>query len=443
MRQLRPYQANGVEFIKSRDHSGLFVDMGLGKTAITLHALLDLPRPVLVVGPIRVIETVWEAEAEEWLDCLPLSFQVVRGSPAERRKLMTNPAAVYLINPELLEWFLAEKGLKPKTLVIDESSMFKNPSSLRFRTLRKALPTFERRIILTGTPTPNSLLDLWSQIFILDRGERLGKSFTQYKHRFFRTTDYMGYNWEPVEGAFEEITRLVSDIILRVDSKTALPPRTVIDNVVRIALPGQAMKEYTNMEKNAFTKLLGGEVSAVNAAAVSMKLRQMASGFVYDEDKNTHPVHQAKIKATEEILEETGSPVILVYQFAHELEALRVAFPHGVKMSSEAVVPFNRGEIPLLFLHPQSGGHGLNLQKACHTMVIFSGSFSFDHMAQTKARIDRSGQEHTVVFHYLTATNTIDEVLLQVQQEKLDTQTAVLEAIKKYGDKKLKRQDHQ
>lgn len=431
----RDYQAAGLEFVESHPCGGLFLDMGLGKTGVMVlsFALANLPRPILLVGPIRVIETVWETEAAKWFDSQGLTFSLVRGTPTERANAMAVKADVYLTNRELLPEVLAQRQWE--TLVIDESTLFKNPSTKGFKTLRKHLAKIPRRYILTGTPTPNSLLDLWSQIFILDLGERLGKSFYQFRNRFFKQTDWQGFKFEPLPGAEEKITELISDIIFRVQNPKL---SDAIHNEVFVTLPTPARKAYKELEDQAMTVLAEENVSAATAAAAMMKLRQVASGFVYDDNGETVEVHREKIDATRSVLDETGSPVIVVYNFRHELEALKKAFPQGVEFSSPIQDPWDQGKVPLMFLHPQSGGHGLNLQYGGHTMVIFSGSFSYEHMSQTMARIDRQGQKTTPVFHYLIAKDTIDELILEVLRTKEKNQTRVLGRLQEYACAKLK-----
>lgn len=435
-RTLRPYQIQAVDFIRSRPASAILADMGLGKTAATLHAMLDLPKPILLVGPIRVIETVWRQEAQEWPDTKGLTFSLVRGSPADRKQALRDRADVYLANPEVLEGIFHDFPAKFKSLIVDESSMFKNPSTKRFKTIRKALPSFERRVILTGTPTPNSLQDIWSQIFILDQGARLKSSFYAFRNRYFEQTDYQGFVFAPREGAKEHITELISDIALRIEAKGNLPDREVLWNDINITLPKPAAKIYKDLEDKALFELQNDSISAATAAAALMKLRQVASGFVYTDRGDVEEVHLEKIKAVQEILDETSPPVVLVYQFKHELAALQKAFPQGKVFDSNLIDDWNDGKIPLLFLHPASGGHGINLQKPCHTMIIYSSSFSFEQMAQTVARIDRQGQQHPVVIHSILAENTVDSLLKKVLREKASTQSSILSLIKDYAAQK-------
>jgi SNF2 family DNA or RNA helicase len=415
------------------------MDMGLGKTGTTLLALAQVLGPTLLVGPIRVIETVWAQEALLWAETRHLKFSLVRGTPKQRREALQAKADIYLVNPELLGEAIEGRD-DWMNLVIDESSMFKNPSTKRFKLLRKNLKRFRRRIILTGTPAPNSLMDLWSQIFILDMGQRLETAFFRFKSRYFYQVDYQGFKFAAHDGAMERITKLISDVVLRLDARDILEPRYPINNPIAVTLPAEARQLYDRMEREAFIRLSEDDtITAANAAAAMMKLRQVASGFVYDDDHKTVPIHDEKLKALDSILGETGSPVIVVYNFQHELAALRDRFPAGVTLDDWDQEQWDRGEIPLLFLHPASGGHGLNLQYGSHTMVVFSGSFSYEQMSQTKARIDRQGQVNPVVFHYLVATDTVDEVILHVLKDKAKTQGDVLGRIKEYGNAALNR----
>lgn len=438
-RTLRPYQAQSVQFLKDKEAAALFMDMGLGKTATMLHALLSMPRPILLIGPIRVIESVWMQEAKLWPATQGLTFSLVRGSPAARRRALDASADVYLVNPEVQDEAL-EALPTGGTLVIDESTLYKNPSSKRFKSLRKSLKKFSRRFILTGTPMPNSLMDLWSQIFILDRGERLDTAFHRFKSRFFRQTDWQGFVFEPIEGAADKVSELISDITFRLDAKDHLPAREVIHNPVMVCMGSKARSLYEKLEADAFATLRSEKtITGANAAANLMKLRQVASGFVYNDDGETEVIHRSKIEAVAEVLDQTGSPVVLVYHFQHELAALRKAFPHGVTMDQWNQADWDAGKIPLLFLHPQSGGHGLNLQYGSHTMIIFSASFSFEHMAQTMARIDRSGQVHPVVFHHIRSLDTVDDLLAAVLDRKERDQSTLLQMVKDYVNEKTAR----
>ena len=451
LRVLRDFQEEAVDKILEKPALALLLDMGFGKTTVFLHAALELPKPILLLGPIRVIETVWEKEAGEWAATDELVFSLVRGSPEQRVAALAKPADIYMTNRELLAEVLGAKyGPKFQTLIIDESTLYKNPSTKGFKTLRKFLKRFKRRYIATGTPRPNSLMDLWAQYFILDQGERLDTSFTRFKHTFFYATDYQGYNLTPHDWAEDEILQSVADVSFRVepDVLKTLPP---LENVVELDLPYRARKIYETMEKEAFVeikrKLKTAEFTAATAASKLMKLRQLASGFAYDDEGSATQVHNVKIEVSREIVDGTGSPVIVVYQFKHELEALLKEFKEGVEgfvfgrtpvngkktdLAKKHEELWNAGKIPVLLLHPQSGGHGLNLQFGGHTMIVFSGTPSYEQMSQVKKRIDRPGQTHPSVYHYLTVKNTVDEWVLRVLKTKSETEASSLKLLMEY-----------
>lgn len=436
-RELRPYQELGRDFAQENKSAGLFMDMGLGKTAVILHALADLPGPTLLVGPLRVVETVWHREALEWEATERMSFSLIRGTPKQREKAMLLPADVYLVNPEMLEYVLTHGDCPTfRNLVIDESTLFKNPSTKRFKLIRRHLRMFERRILATGTPTPNSLMDLWSQIFILDGGERLGTAFGKFQRKYFYTTDFQGYKWEAHDWAQEEILGLCKDVLYRISAKDVLKRDEPFHNPIVLDLPPKAQRLYDEMAKNAFLTISKQEtLSAATAAANLMKLRQMASGFSYTDEEGTVQIHTAKVDALREIVESSqGRPLIVVYQFNHELEALQKAFPKGWVFTAELQDDWNEGAIPILFLHPQTGGHGLNLQYGGSEMVIFSSTFSYEQITQVMGRIDRQGQENPVVFHHLIARGTVDELLKEVIDGKSKNQASVLAMIKEYAD---------
>jgi SNF2 family DNA or RNA helicase len=436
MLSLHDYQKKAIEWILSHKSSGVFADMGLGKTAIVLHAVKQLPQPVLIVGPIRVVEGVWAAEARVWGETKDLTFRLLRGAPKARKTALSGPpSSIYLVNPELLEEILTNPD-RPAfgTLVVDESSMYKNATTQRFKVLKKHLDLFDRVVILTGTPTPNSLMDIWSQIYLLDKGERLGKNQFSFKSKYFEQKDYMGFVFEPRPGAMETVTDKVADLVMRIDAKDHLPERTVIHNQVTLELPSPVRKIYEDMKRQAFAKInTDSEISAVNAVAALMKLRQVASGFVYNDEGGVEHLHSEKIDALKEVIDETGSPIIVLYNFNHELEGLKKAFKHGVVFDSPLIEDWNKGKISLMFLHPASGGHGVNLQYGGHTMVIFSSSFSYEQMSQATARIDRQGQKHPVIFHSLIVRDSVDELIFETLLNKSHNQTSILKRIKEYA----------
>ena len=449
---LRVYQGKAIEFGLSHPQAGFFLNMGLGKTATMETIIMECRRfgvgPALVVGPIRVIETVWRQEAKLWSHLKDLTFSLVRGTEAERIEALKVEADVYLINPEHLVWLFSILGDGPyqfETLVIDESSMFKNVGSKRFKALRFKVKWFSRRYILTGTPTPNKLLELWPQVFLLDEGKRLGTSFTKYKQRFFAPVDRWGYVWEPVEGAKEKIYELIADLVLRTDANDYIDMPSQIYNRIELKLPPKARKIYREVEDQAFSTISEGSIiTAANAAVALGKCRQIANGLVYINDgADVEFIHDEKLVATEEIIEETGSPVIVVYNFKHELAALKKklkAYSPVVlsesKDASKTILAWNAGKIQVLLLHPASGGHGLNLQQGGFTMIWFGLTFSYEQYIQTIARILRQGQTQSVMLHILIMKDTVDELLEKVLAGKAAGQEDLFKYLKQYGDKR-------
>lgn len=437
--QLRPSQEVMVQHLLDHNHAGLFVDMGWGKTIAMLRALWEMEEgPTLLVAPIRVIQSVWRQEARKW--GIALSFSLVYGKPKERLAALDKKADIYLINPENLVWLFNQKKLpKFQILIVDESSMFKNVGSKRFRKLRYKIKNFKRRYILTGTPTPNSLLELWPQMFMLDQGERLGRTAGAYKSRFFHAVDYHGWKFEPNEGAKEIIYDRVQDIVLQQGGNLpGLPEFTY--NRIRVTLDPKHKKFYDDIEEEALATFDGVTITAANVVSGMMKCRQISNGMFYDNDGKAVELHTKKIDALKEVIEETGSNVIVVYNFRHELAAIQKKLkeykPVVLNRDKDAVEKWNAGEIRVLLLHPASGGHGLNLQDGGHTMVWFGLTFSYEQFAQTIKRIHRSGQQHPVVCHFITARGTVDQLMWRVLRSKEKGQAELLKALEDYRSEK-------
>jgi SNF2 family DNA or RNA helicase len=429
--------------------------MGLGKTVIALTAIQQMlaaggVRGVLVLGPIRVVETVWRQEAEQWEHLTGrLRFSLVRGTPQQRLAALAAPADIYLTSFSLVKWlFSTLRGVYPfDMLVVDESSAFKAPGAQRFRVMKYAIKRFTRRVIMTGTPSPNSLLELWPQFYLLDEGERLGTSFGRFKARFFVPIDFNQYTWVPRTGARERIQDLINPISVRLDRADYLDLPPVTYNTVKVSLPEEAMTLYRDFERKMFLKLdETTELEAVNAAVLTGKCLQLANGAVYTSPDPDRPemktavhVHDAKLEALEEIVDETGSPVMVAYQYEHDLARLqqwRVA-PHlggkQTRPTSELVSAWNAGELPLLYVHPASAAHGINMQSGPgHTLVFFSQTWSAEQRTQLIARLDRSGQTAPVVVHDIIAERTVDELAHSVVKRKLRTQSALLDALSLY-----------
>lgn len=461
---------------------GLFLDMGLGKTITTASAIVQLLARreiygVLLVAPRRVVDTVWAQEARDWEHTQGLRFSVVRGSVRQRRQALSRRADIYLVNPELVEWVVNElqNGIAPHidVLVIDESSRFKSPSTKRFRALRDVIGYFKRRYILTGTPRPQGLLNLWSQIFLLDRGHRLGTDYDRFRMRFFEPSDYGGNRYVPRPGAEDYIKQLISDIVITIPSKGNVELPDISYNNVYVDLPEEARGAYDDFERHMFLEieearaqaeaadLLGTArtITAVNAAVLSMRCHQFANGAVFLDPPEPEMLdgverprgprewevfHDEKLDALEEIIEETGSPVLVAYQFKHDLDRIQKRFakrgPLPVLSDSlnaaqtEALVnAWNAGAIPILLAHPKSAGHGLNLQKGPgHTLVFFSLTWSVEQHDQMIKRIWRSGQESPVIIHYLIANDTVDEAILLSVHTNAEAQQNFLDALRAY-----------
>lgn len=445
--RLRSCQKRAALSLLRRPAFGLLMDMGLGKTVSTLSAIKALRkrreiRAACIVAPLRVVETVWKQEAHLWAHTRRLKFSVVRGNENRRLDALRAPADIYLINYELLPWL---SKLKPDLwpfdmLVLDESDNVKSASSERFKGLRyRMLKHMTHRAILTGTPTPNSLLDIWSQIYVLDDGARLGTSFNRFKERFFRQTDYYGYRWEPYPQSYETVMRLISDITLRLDNKDWIELPDLIEVPVPVVLPSAARELYDEHEERMFIALSEDKyVEAVSRGVLTMQCQQIANGAVYDDEEDhtswTH-IHDAKIDALREILR--PEPTMVAYWFRHDLERLRAAFPEAAVMTrqntAEIVRDWNKGKLPLLFVHPRAASHGLNMQFSGNVIVFFSLNWSFGARTQFIHRIRRPGQTSRKVYvKDIYAVNTVDELIREAWAHKDQGQRALLDGLRAY-----------
>ncbi|MEM9358385.1 MAG: DEAD/DEAH box helicase [Pseudomonadota bacterium] len=446
---LRDYQWRAVAFAKEVEKCALWIDMGRGKTVSTLTAISELRREfeaekILVIAPKRVIEMVWPVEVDKWTHTRDLQVTVLNGDAGRRARLIQqDKAPIHAIGRELIPWLIdtLAKWRMPwpyDMIVIDESSSFKSPSAKRFKKLRRVTPHACRVVELTGTPSPNGLLDLWSQIFLLDGGERLGKTFTAYKNKYF-TSDYNQYNWELREGAKEKIYEAISDIVFVDDS----PPQDVpIENDVFVELPAKYRKQYRELEREFILSLSEAtNIVAQSAGVLTGKLLQFTSGAVYvGEDRETAIVHNLKLDAVEEIIDGVqGSPVLIAYQYRHELDRLRERFPQTVTLDegNDVVERWNRGEIAILAVHPASAGHGLNLQFGGHNLIIMGLNWSYELYAQLVKRLARSGQKHTVTVHRIQMKDTVDERVTNSWREDAGTQSDLLNALRKDIEERL------
>ena len=441
-RDLHDYQRFCVEFIEAHLQCGVFLDMGLGKTAIALTAVAHLlydsfeVSRVLIIAPLRVARDTWIAELDKWEHLGGLKLERVLGTPKERIAALSRRADLYVINRENVEWLVrhyAGRKLPFDMLVIDELSSFKNSRAKRFLALKKVLPQFSRVVGLTGTPAPNGLEDLWPQIYLLDRGTRLGRTMRSYLDLYFDTPNsWTPYRREPRPGAEEAIYRRIGDICvsMRATDHLRMPER--VDNVVELSLSAREEKLYRRMERDMLLPYADGDVLALNAASLAGKLLQLANGAVYDEFHNVRVIHDRKLDALEDLIEgANGRPVLVAYWFKHDLQRIQERFHVREIRTSRDIADWNSGKIPVACIHPASAGHGLNLQAGGNTLIWFGLTWSLELYQQTNARLWRQGQRaDTVVIHHIIAENTIDEQIMDALERKDTTQTALMNAVK-------------
>ena len=423
---LHNYQRRVAQHIVDHPASAVFLHVGLGKTAATLTALLaaDDAISILVVAPKKVAEETWLAERDLWAP--ELTMRVITGNPKQRMSGVLSPERVHVVSFDNVEWLVKTFGAKwpYNVLVLDESQKVKDPSTNRFKALKKVRHLFDRVILLSATPASESRLGLWSQYFLADGGQRLGKTFTSYKEAFFES-DYMGWSTTIRRGAEEKINARIADITIamKADDYLDLPER--IDIVNPISLPN--MPQYEQMERDYLLPLKNGAVTAVNAAVLFGKLCQLSSGCIYDEDRVTHTLHTAKMDALTELVDSAnGNPVLVFYAYQHERERLltiKGAEPLDVKK-------WNAGLQRVAIAHPKSAGAGLNLQHGGSVMVWFSLPASGDLYTQACGRLHRQGQKETVIIHHLIATGTIDEEIMALLQGKHASEQAFFEALR-------------
>lgn len=439
------YQARAIDMVVRQTHVGLFLDMGLGKTVITLTAIQELMydyfeiSKVLVIAPKRVAEDTWTREHKKWDHLKDLTVARVLGSAEQRRRALASEADIYVISRDNVVWLVehylkAKKGWPFDMIVIDELSSFKNPQAKRFRALRKAAPAASRVIGLTGTPSPNGLMDLWAQVYLLDRGERLGKTLGAYREKYFTAgarNGYVVYKWNPVRGAKQEIERRISDICVSMSAADYLKLPKRIDNMIPVQLSPAELSKYKQLEEEQILTLDGEDIVAPNAAAVRIKLLQLANGNVYSADGSVVTFHDRKVEALAEIVDTNDSPVLVFYSFKHDLEAIQKAIPEARVLNTEkAIADWNDGKVRVLLAHPASVGYGLNLQDGGHTIVWYGPTDSLELYQQANARLYRQGQEKPVIIHHLIAEGTVDEIVMKSLENKDTSQAAFLAALK-------------
>lgn len=442
------YQQYAIEYIETHPISAVLLDMGLGKTSITLTALQDLlfdrfeVHKVLIIAPLRVARNTWPAELQKWDHLQDLTVSVVVGNAEERKAALAKQADLYVINREMVLWLVEQSGYKFDfdTVVIDELSNFKNHQSKRFKALMKVRPKVKRIIALTGTPSSNGLMDLWAEFRLLDMGERLGRYITQYRTKYFvpdKRNAQIIFSYKPLPGAEEQIYDKISDITISMKAADLLAMPQRIESEYPVYLSEEEREKYDALKQEMVLQLPDEEITAANAASLSGKLSQLANGAIYTEEKNVITVHDRKLDAMEDIIEAAaGKPILVAYWFQHDLqriterlEALKVSY---ARISSPGSIElWNRGEFAVGLIHPASAGHGLNLQEGGSTLVWFGLTWSLELYQQTNARLWRQGQTaSTVVIQHIVAKDTVDERILKALTEKKNTQEALIAAVK-------------
>jgi len=443
---LHKYQERMINFIYNTPKCALWAGLGLGKTITTLTAIVDLidsmaVAKVLIVAPLRVANSVWHKEAANWQHTKHLKFSIVTGSEKERLSALHKTADVYVINRENVHWIvehlkkdeLYTRFWKFDMIVLDEASSFKSSSSQRFKALRKTIPFTNRLVELTGTPSPNGLLDIWSQMYLIDSGERLGRSMTAYKQRFFEA-GYNGYSFKPVKSADKVIHRLIDDIVisLNVDDYLEMPDR--IDTVIRVQLPSSRMVEYKQLEREFLIQINNNEIVAYNAATLAGRLLQMWNGAIYtDELKNWTEIHSAKLDALDDIISENSDENLLIaYNYKTDLIRLQARYPDAVVLDKnpDTITQWNKGQIKMLLAHPASCGHGINLQHGGSIIVWFGLNWSLELYQQFNGRLYRQGQTKPVRVVHIVADGCIDDKVMVAIENKAETQQDLLNALK-------------
>lgn len=437
------YQTYATKFIEEHPVAAVLLDMGLGKSVITLTAIKNLcldtfeVQKILVIAPLRVARDTWKAELEKWEHLRCIKYSVAVGTEAERKAALQKPANLYIINRENVGWLIEQSGLPfdYDMVVIDELSSFKSHQAKRFRSLMKVRPTVKRMVGLTGTPSSNGLMDLWAEFRLLDMGKRLGRFITHYRDEFFRPDKRNGqviFSYKPKDGAEEEIYRRISDITISMKSTDFLQMPECVINEVEVSLSDKEMKMYDGLKKDIVLAIANKEIDAVNAGALSNKLSQMANGAVYDVDKNYIEIHDRKLDALEDLIEQAnGKPVLVAYWFKHDLERIKKRFTVREIKTSKDIADWNNGSIPVAVIHPASAGHGLNIQEGGSTLIWFGLTWSLELYLQTNARLWRQGQKSkTVVIHHIITKGTTDERIMKALRTKETTQEALMDAVK-------------
>jgi SNF2 family DNA or RNA helicase len=434
------YQTYTTQFIIDHPACGILLGLGLGKSVITLTAITRLINEVncvLVIAPLRVAEDTWSKECEKWDHLQHLKISKVLGPETKRLIALKAKADIYVINRENVTWLVKWYGSRWPfdVVIIDELSSFKSAKSQRFKALRKVRPLIKRIVGLTGTPSPNGLLDLWPQIYLLDRGERLGKTFSSYRERYFvpdQRSQMIIYSWKPKIDAEAAIYQKISDICVSMKAQDYLDMPERIDNYVRVEMSAKEKEFYRNLEQNMLLPFKDGDIDAANAAALSNKLLQMAGGAVYDEFGAVRQFHKRKLDALEDLHEAAnGNPILIFYAYKHEKERIQKLFKNAKELkTSQDITDWNNGKIEIAIAHPASAGHGLNLQSGGHIVIWYTIPWSLELYQQANGRLHRQGQKETVSIHHIITAGTIDEDVVAALERKDTGQEALLSAVR-------------
>lgn len=442
------YQKYVIEYIETHPISAVFLDMGLGKTSITLTAINNLlldyfaVRKVLVIAPLRVAKNTWSAEINKWDHLNDLKYSIIVGTPAKRKNALKTAADIYIINRENIPWLTEYMGaaFDFDMVVIDELSSFKNYQAKRFKALMKVRPSVKRIVGLTGTPSSNGLMDLFAEFKLLDMGERLGRFIGQYRNTYFMPDKRNGqviFSYKPLPGAEDAIYRKISDITISMKAADHLKMPKLVTTDYEVTLSEKEQRKYKELKDNMVLQLSDDEITAANSASLSNKLCQMANGAIYDDDKSAIHIHDRKLDALEDVIESmNGKPVLVAYWFKHDYDRIAdrlkaLSIPFEKLDTTVSIEKWNNGKIPVALIHPASAGHGLNLQEGGSTLVWFGLTWSLELYQQTNARLYRQGQNSdTVVIMHIAAKGTIDERILKALKKKDSTQSALIDAVK-------------
>ena len=435
---LHHYQNSALNVVLNKKKCALFLDMGLGKTTTTLTAIHDLyynfaVERILIIAPLKVANNVWHKEAQKWEHLQELDIAIATGSVNERLSAINSNKTITLINKENVPWLIEKCKWKWDMVVIDESSSFKSARAKRFRALKKVMKYIRSIVLLSGTPSPNGMMDLWSQMYLIDQGERLGRTITNYRQRFFVPEGYMGYNYKLKPGAKEQIMELIKDVCVTMTAEDYLELPECINVNEFIELPDKAKQQYKELEKKFIISLDDIDIESPSKAALGNKLLQICNGSVYDAERNVHEIHNEKIERLKEIIEDNpGENFLVAYNYKHDLEKLQKAFPKAVKLeTAKQEDDWNKGKIKILLAHPASAGHGLNLQYGGNIIVWYGLTWNLEYYQQFNKRLHRQGQKNIVRNIHLIAKGCLDEkVLFFALSGKAKTQKDLIDYLK-------------